>query len=155
MPKKKAKETAAHAQRKQALGVSNIWDEVPHSTIVSLLLAYASMGDSILFGSSADRQVASIRVYRSGVPYSVYFRTLNDLPAALERLDRYMPSIRRIAPVWTEDVPDVQVKPTPKATPKTWIEVLNSDNVRLIEGRDERIMAFAREMARLGLNKVD
>lgn len=155
MPRKKRTESAEHAQRKQPLGVANIWGEVPHSTIVELVLAYAAMGDSILFGTSADRQVASIRVYRSGVPYSVYFRKLDDLPDALKRLDRYMPAMRQASPVWVESVPAVQVKTTPKATPKSWIEVLNSDNVRLIENRDERIRAFALEMDRLGLNRVD
>lgn len=92
------------------LGVSSLWDSVPPDVILTLIRSYASMGDAILFGTSADRAVASIRIYRGGVPYSVYFRNLDGLDEALDRLDRHCPAFTRPVTVSQWSAPDSQVK---------------------------------------------
>lgn len=155
MPRKrKPKETAEYSQRKQPLGVSSLWDSVPDAVIVNLVRAYASMGDAILFGTSADREVAAIRVYRYGTPYSVYFRKMELLDDALDRLDRYMPAMRAPVTVSSWSPPQVQVKTTPRKPLSDVEEVLADENVRKIEDIVERNKAFASRLREIQINRV-
>ena len=150
MPRKQTrKESQEHLKRRQPLGVSSLWDSVDASLIVNLVRAYASTGDAILFGSSADREVASIRIYRGGRPYSVYFRNLKGLEGALDLLERNCPAMRKLQTVSAWSPPDVQVKSSP-TKPHGAVEVaLNDENVRKIEDIVERNKAFARKLAEL------
>lgn len=150
MPRKtKRAESQEHLNRRQALGVSSLWDSVPPSLIVSLVQAYASTGDAILFGSSADREVASIRIYRAGRPYSVYFRNLKGLEGALDLLERNCPAMRKLQTVSAWSPPDVQVKSTPTRVVGALEMALNDENVRKIEDMTERNKAFARKYSEL------
>lgn len=100
-----------NAKRPNPLGVCRIWDDVPDEVIARLVREYSAMGDGLLLGSSADREVASIRIYRSGASYSVYFRRLGDLDEALARLARYMPSLKQRTVITEPPLPVVQVNP--------------------------------------------
>lgn len=94
----KAKYQEAHASRQFQLLASTdgnpIWDAVPDSVILDLVRGYSTHGDAVLFGQSKDLSVGAIRVYRAGHGYSVYFRGIERLGEALDRLERYRPRRR-------------------------------------------------------------
>lgn len=134
------------SERLPPIGLSSLWDSVSDETLGKIVRSYASMGDAVMFGSSQDRQVASIRVYRAGRPYSVYFRKIGELQSALERLDRFMPSMRPVVTLEAKQLPEVQVQPKRGNTLPSVQDVLNDDSVRLIEDVVERNRAFARKL---------
>lgn len=115
-------------------GRSSVWEEVPDSVIVSLVRAYASEGDAILFGTSQDREVCAIRVYRDGSPYSVYFRKLADLETAVDRLGRYRPARHKPLPISPIAEPQEQVSTPPRQKGATLEDVYNHPDV--IASRD-------------------
>lgn len=143
-----------HAKRRQPLGVSSLWTDVPDDVILTIVRDYASMGDAVMFGTSADRAVCSIRVYRNGTPYSTYFRGLHDLPAALERLDKFMPAMRTITVATLLPDTAVQVKSTPNVAPPSWITIVKEIEAEGITGEDERIREYTRRAAAAGILKT-
>ena len=134
-------------KRLQPLGVSSLWDSVPPDVIMTLIRSYASMGDAILFGTSADRAVASIRVYRGGVPYSVYFRNLEGLDEALDRLDRHCPAFTRPVTVSQWSPPESQVKSPPNKSNAIDWEGLPPIKRQETQISEEKVRSLARSLA--------
>lgn len=112
--KRKKAVIEAHAQRQYRLlpssATSTKWSDVPDAVILDLVRSYADSGDAVLFGTSADQSVLAIRVYRSGLGYSVYSRGVERLGEAIERLYRMRPPRTQRAPLGAVGNPAVQVK---------------------------------------------
>ncbi len=130
-------------------GLSSVWEDVPDSVIVGLVRAYASEGDAILFGTSQDRAVCAIRVYRDGSPYSVYFRKLADLETAPERLGRYRPARHKPLPISPIAEPQEQVSTTPRQKTATLDDVYNHPDVVASKDTPEGPLIFARTRVKL------
>lgn len=143
------------AKRAKSLTIVRQWEDVPAEVIKSLVVAYAGMGDAILFGSSQDREVMALRVYRAGGGYSVYARTLDAFDTALERLDRYCPSLTPLHRVAPPRPSQEQVKTPPsKRVPFDW-ESLKPVNKQENQISEERMRKLASGLARMRQNKVD
>lgn len=97
--------------RSTGLSVALSWLDIPQGVIQQLIALYAATGDSILFGTSKDKQVLAIRVYRDGQSYAVYVKDLQLLGDALERLFIICPpleppsKVRSVSPPATASLP--------------------------------------------------
>ena len=145
MPRKSThKPHPSHEKRRQPLAVSSVWDDVPDAAIVALVRSYIACGDAILFGSSQDEEVAAIRVYRAGSPYSVYFRKTADFETAVDRLERYRPPMRRLQTVGSWSPPLEQGKPNHTKGTSNLDQVYNDPEVLAARNTPDSARVFAR-----------
>lgn len=138
------KPNPSHEKRRQPLAASSPWDDVDDAAIVALVRAYIHSGDAILFGSSQDQEVAAIRVYRAGSPYSVYFRKAADFETALDRLERYRPPMRRLQTVGSWSPPLEQDKPNRTKGTSNLDQVYNDPEVVAARDTPDSARVFAR-----------
>jgi len=155
----KARYSEAHASRQfQLLPPTDgnpIWDAVPDSVIVDLVRGYSTHGDAILFGQSKDLSVGAIRVYRAGHGYSVYFRGIERLGEALDRLERYRPR-RRVTHGRVEGVPsEVRVLSKQPSKDAPYWENFPPVNKQETPISKEKVQYLASLLAHRYKNRVD
>lgn len=132
-----------------------IWDAVPDSVILDLVRGYSTHGDAVLFGQSKDLAVGAIRVYRAGHGYSVYFRGIERLGEALDRLERYRPQRRVKHAHGAVSVSAVLALSTQPSTDVPWWYSLPPVNKQETPISADRVRHLASILSNRNGNRVD